>query len=79
MRDLVSLICKGLGIQENELGIEESGAEGGRKTLTLRMPYASLQVLDGREHRTARALRLVLSAAAAVKNEHLNLVAKAQD
>lgn len=79
MRDLVNFICAGLGIKESEVAIEEAAADEGVKSLTVSLPFAGIQALDGREHRTAKALRLVLSASAAAKNERLNLVARAKD
>jgi predicted RNA-binding protein YlqC (UPF0109 family) len=78
MRELVGIICGGLGLNEGDLAFEETHGEAGR-TLTVTMPYSAVQTLDGREHRTAKAVRLVLSASAAAKAERLNLVARAKD
>lgn len=78
MRELLNVVCQGLGIPASDLSIEEAQGEAGQ-TVTLALPLASLQTLDGREHRTAKALRLVLSASAAAKGTQLHLVAKAND
>jgi predicted RNA-binding protein YlqC (UPF0109 family) len=78
MRELLTQTCEGLGIAAADLSFEESQGEG-EQTLTVSLPYSAVQALDGREHRTARALRVVLSAAAAAKGTKLNVVVKAKD
>jgi len=48
-------------------------------SLTMRLPYDGVMRLDGRDHRTARAVRLVLSAAAAAQGKKFEWVAQAND
>lgn len=78
MRELVTQICTGLGVNPAEAEIEESAQEQD-VTLTVRLPLAGVQALDGREHRVAKAVRQVLSAAAAAQGKRFNLVAQAKD
>jgi predicted RNA-binding protein YlqC (UPF0109 family) len=78
MRELLTQTCQGLGIAPSELGFEEAQGEG-EQTRTVTLPYAAVQALDGREHRTAKALRVLLSAAAAARGTRLNVVVRAKD
>lgn len=78
MQALLQTVAQGLGINAADLSIEEVQGEG-ETTVTLSLPFSAVQTLDGREHRTAKALRLLLSAAAAAKGTRLNVVARAND
>lgn len=78
MRELLSTVCVKLGINEADVAIEEAPGEG-ETLVTLSLPYSAVQTLDGREHRTAKALRLLLSASAAAKGTRVNVVARAKD
>lgn len=78
MRELLSVVCAGLGIKESEVAIEEAPGEG-ETLVTLTLPFAAVQALDGREHRTAKALRLLLSAAAAARGTRIHVVARANN
>jgi predicted RNA-binding protein YlqC (UPF0109 family) len=42
------------------------------------LPAAAVLAIDGRDHRTAKAVRQVLSAAAAAQNKRFHLVARAK-
>jgi predicted RNA-binding protein YlqC (UPF0109 family) len=78
MRDLALQVCAGLGIAQDKVQVEQAEADGAVK-LTLRMPVEAVQRLDGREHRVAKAVRQVLSAAAAAQGKRFELVAQAND
>ena len=78
MKDLVLFVAKGLGVDESALAFEEAQGEG-EVRLTAKAPYSAVQKLDGRDHRSAKALRAVLSAAAAAKNTRFVFTAEAQD
>lgn len=78
MRELLNTVCEGLGISPSDVAIEETPGEG-ETTVTVSLPYSAVQTLDGREHRTAKALRLLISASAAAKGTRLNVVARAKD
>lgn len=78
MRALVEQICSGLGIAANATHIEETASEQDL-TVTVRLPLSGVQALDGREHRLAKAVRQVLSAAAAAQGKQFHLVAQAND
>jgi predicted RNA-binding protein YlqC (UPF0109 family) len=78
MRELALQVCAGLGIPAEKVQVEQSEAEGALQ-VTLRLPFESLQRLDGREHRVAKAVRLVLSTAAAAQGKRFELVAQAND
>ena len=78
MQDLIRFVAQGLGVDNASLELEESAAEG-ELSLTARLPYGALQKLDGRDHRTAKALRQVLSASAAAQDKRFVFTAEAQD
>jgi predicted RNA-binding protein YlqC (UPF0109 family) len=78
VRALVEQICAGLGIAADATKIEESTQEND-VTVTVSMPLSGVQALDGREHRLAKAVRQVLSAAAAAQGKQFHLVARAND
>lgn len=78
MKDLAIQICQGLGIPAERIQAEQAEAEGAT-ILTLRLPLGDVQKLDGREHRVAKAVRQVLSAAAAAQGKRFELVAQAND
>lgn len=71
-------VANGLGVETSALTLEEKQAEDGL-SLTAMAPYSAVQKLDGRDHRTAKALRAVLSASAAAKNTRFSFTAEAQD
>lgn len=75
---LLKVVAEGLGINAADLSFEEAQGEDS-STLVLTLPFSAVQTLDGREHRTAKALRLLLSASAAAKGTRLNVVARAKD
>ena len=78
MRQLTLQVCAGLGIAPEQIQVEQSEADGAER-MTLRLSFEALQRLDGREHRVAKALRQVLSAAAAAQGKRFELVAQAKD
>jgi predicted RNA-binding protein YlqC (UPF0109 family) len=78
VRDLALQVCVGLGIAADKVQVEQREADGAVQ-LTLRLPFDAMQRLDGREHRVAKALRQVLSAAAAAQCKRFELVAQAND
>lgn len=78
MKELVSVVMQGLGVSPGAAGVEQT-QEGEDVTVTLSVPEADLHKIDGRDHRTAKALRQVLSAAAAAGNQRFHLVARALD
>ena len=78
MRDLALQVCAGLGIGADKVQVEQAESEGAVQ-LTLRLPVEAVQRLDGREHRVAKAIRQVLSAAAAAQGKRFELVAQAND
>lgn len=78
MQALLTQICEGLGIQASDLSIEEQPGEG-ELNVTVTLPLSGVQALDGREHRTAKAIRLLLSAAGAAKGSRINVVARAKE
>jgi predicted RNA-binding protein YlqC (UPF0109 family) len=78
VRDLALQVCAGLGIAAEKVQVEQSESEGAVQ-VTLRLPLESVQRLDGREHRVAKAIRQVLSAAAAAQGKRFELVAQAND
>jgi predicted RNA-binding protein YlqC (UPF0109 family) len=78
MRALALQILEGLGVSNDQVEAQETEQEG-TLSLTLRMPYQGVQRLDGRDHRTAKAVRQVLSAAAAAQGKKFELVAQAND
>ena len=78
MQDLVRFVAKGLGIDDASLTLEQTAAEG-ELMLTAKLPYSALLKLDGRDHRTAKALRQVLSASAAAQDKRFVFTAEAQD
>jgi predicted RNA-binding protein YlqC (UPF0109 family) len=78
MKDLVLFVANGLGVDPSALSLEEVQGEG-ELSLTAKAPYSAVQKLDGRDHRTAKALRAVLSASAAAKNTRFSFTAEAQD
>jgi predicted RNA-binding protein YlqC (UPF0109 family) len=78
MQALVRFIAQGLGVDDASLALEESAVEN-EVRLTARVPYSVVQKLDGRDHRTAKALRQVLSAAAAAQDKRFVFTAEAQD
>jgi predicted RNA-binding protein YlqC (UPF0109 family) len=78
VKGLVEVLCRGLGVNLDPADMEETRA-GEDVTVTLSLPVADLQRIDGRDHRTAKALRQVLSAAAAASKERFHLVARARE
>ena len=78
MKELVEVLCRGLGVGADAADLEETRA-GEDVTVTLSLPLADLHKIDGRDHRTAKALRQVLSAAAAASKERFHLVARAKE
>jgi predicted RNA-binding protein YlqC (UPF0109 family) len=78
VKELVEVLCRGLGVSPEAGAIEEARA-GEDVTVTLTLPLADLHKIDGRDHRTARALRQILSAAAAASKERFHLVARAKE
>lgn len=78
MRALVEQVCTGLGIAADATQIEESSQDT-QVTVTVNLPLSGVQALDGREHRLAKAVRQVLSAAAAAQGKQFHLVARAND
>ena len=78
MRQLALQVCEGLGIAADQIQVEQ-GETDGLTQMTLRLPLEALQRLDGREHRVAKALRQVLSAAATAQGKRFELVAQAKD
>ncbi|HTB23267.1 MAG TPA: hypothetical protein VK914_11250 [bacterium] len=76
MKQLVEVLCRGLGLAVDPAGIVEERS-GEDVTVTLSLPVEDLQKIDGRDHRTAKAVRQVLSAAAAAGKVRFHLVARA--
>jgi predicted RNA-binding protein YlqC (UPF0109 family) len=60
---LLSFIVEKLGVEPGTYEIE-SAEEAGETVLKLRLPDQGLRRFDGREHRMARAIRQIFSAAA---------------
>jgi predicted RNA-binding protein YlqC (UPF0109 family) len=77
VKELVGALIQGLGVQEQDCAMTES-VQDLDVTLEVSLPLPALHLLDGREHRTARAVRQVLSAAAAAQNKRFHLVARAK-
>lgn len=78
MQALLNQICQGLGVNAADIQIDAQAAEG-EQNVTVTLPLSGVQALDGREHRTAKAIRLLLSAAAAAKGDRIHVVARAKD
>ena len=78
MQALLNQICQGLGVNAADIQIDEQAGEG-EQSVTVTLPLSGVQALDGREHRTAKAIRLLLSAAAAAKGNRIHVVARAKD
>ena len=78
MKALALQILEGLGVSSAAVEAQEHEQDG-TLSLTLRLPYDGVQRLDGRDHRTAKAVRQVLSAAAAAQGKKSELVAQAND
>jgi predicted RNA-binding protein YlqC (UPF0109 family) len=78
MQELIRFVAQGLGVDNASLDLDEKSEEG-VLSLTARVPYSALQKLDGRDHRTAKALRQVLSASAAAQAQRFVFTAEAQD
>jgi predicted RNA-binding protein YlqC (UPF0109 family) len=78
MKALALQILEGLGVSSASVEAQETEQDG-TLSLTLRLPYEGVARLDGREHRVAKAVRLVLSAAAAAQGKKFELVAQAND
>jgi predicted RNA-binding protein YlqC (UPF0109 family) len=76
VKELVGVLIQGFGVQESDTSLVET-AQDSDITVEASLPPAALQLLDGRDHRTARAVRQVLSAAAAAQNKRFHLVARA--
>jgi predicted RNA-binding protein YlqC (UPF0109 family) len=79
VKELVTLLCRGLGVSEAEVRIERESEQDGEVTLEISAPAAVVRLLDGRDHRTAKAVRQVLSAAASARQKRYHLVARARD
>jgi predicted RNA-binding protein YlqC (UPF0109 family) len=77
VKGLVSFLCAGLKLSTSDSDFEER-VEGDQVTLTLSLPLEDVAKVDGRDHRTAKAIRQVLSAAAAANNRHYHLVVRAK-
>ncbi len=78
MTELVRVIVEGLGLDWASAQPRETSQDGTTR-LELSLGLRELETLDGREHRTARAVRQVLSAAAEAGQRKLTLVAKARE
>ena len=78
MQALIRFVATGLGVEDAQLALEESAQEN-EVRVTARVPYSVVQKLDGRDHRTAKALRQVLSAAATAQDKRFVFTAEAQD
>jgi predicted RNA-binding protein YlqC (UPF0109 family) len=78
MKALALQILEGLGVSGAVVETQEQEQDG-TLSVTLRLPYDAVQRLDGRDHRTAKAVRQVLSAAAAAQGKKFELVAQAND
>ncbi|HXC65527.1 MAG TPA: KH domain-containing protein [bacterium] len=78
MKALALKILEGLGVSVDAVEAHEAEQDG-TVSLTMRLPYDGVMRLDGRDHRTARAVRLVLSAAAAAQGKKFEWVAQAND
>jgi predicted RNA-binding protein YlqC (UPF0109 family) len=78
MKPLALQILEGLGVSSDSVEAQESEQDG-TLSLTLRLPFEGVMRLDGREHRVAKAVRQVLSAAAAAQGKKFELVAQAND
>lgn len=78
MKELVELVCGGLGLSLGPADLVES-REGQDVTVTVTLSAGALRRLDGPDHRLARALRQVLSTAAVAQDARFHLVAKARE
>ena len=67
MRDLIDYVARGLVDKPDEVEVREVDADGGGVVLELRVASDDLGKVIGRHGRTVRAIRTLLSAAAAKK------------
>ena len=72
MKDLIDYIARSLVDKPDEVAVAEVQGDGGT-VLELRVAQEDLGKVIGRQGRTARAIRTLLSAAAAKKHERLSL------
>jgi uncharacterized protein len=72
MRELIDYIARGLVDKPDEVEVRELDGDGGL-VLELRVAPDDLGKVIGRQGRTARALRTLLSAAAAKKHRKVTL------
>jgi predicted RNA-binding protein YlqC (UPF0109 family) len=78
LKELVTFVADGLGLPADSIEFDEA-VDGNEVRLTARLPYEGVLKLDGRDHRTAKALRQVLSAAATAQDKRFVFTAEAQD
>jgi len=67
VKELVELLARGLVREEEAVSVTEIAAEDGATTIELRVAPDDLGRIIGRQGRTARALRTLVSAAASRK------------
>ena len=72
MRELIDYIARALVDKPDEVAVSEVGGDGG-SVLELRVAQEDLGKVIGRQGRTARAIRTLLSAAAAKKHQRATL------
>jgi uncharacterized protein len=73
MRDLIEYVARGLVDHPDEVEVREVDGDGGGLVLELRVAPGDLGKVIGRQGRTARALRVLLSAAATKTQRKVSL------
>lgn len=73
MQELVEFIARSLVDQKDQVNVEEAGARDRSTLLELRVAPDDLGKVIGRQGRTARAIRTILSAASAKSGRNYTL------
>ena len=73
MEELVTFIARSLVDQADEVSVKAVGSDRGSLHLELRVAPDDLGKVIGRQGRTARAMRTVLSAAGNKRRRHITL------
>ena len=74
MKELVQYIVEKLGVAPGSYDIESAQGDG-ETVIQLSLPEEGLRRFDGREHRMARAIRQILSTAAAAADTRVRVEA----
>lgn len=73
MRELVEFMARSLVDHPDQVSVDEAGSRRGESVYELTVAPEDLGKVIGRQGRTARAMRTILSAAASIQGQQVSL------